>query len=117
MKIVKFKVEIFNDTIINTENFYKLLSEKLSEKFGDHGVNIIISRKMISKLNYLNCNYTVPIRYLVNYYIGDNDVFISPYYDGDGDDIRLSGNLILKYYRKYYRKEKLKEICSKEEIK
>jgi len=67
---------------------------------------------MMDNLNYLNCNYKIHIQYQVNDYININDVFIYPYYAANECDIILTDFDFIKYYRK----QKLKEICLNQEI-
>jgi len=108
MTILKFECEIFYDANDTTNNFYKLLFDKISDNFNDYPLDVIISKKLLSNITYLKCDYKIPIRYSANDYIGINDVYIYPYDIENENDTELIGKLIIKYHRK----EKLRRLST-----
>jgi len=113
MKIIKFEVEIFDDVNKNTKNFYKLLFKKLRKEFKNSEVVVVFSIDMMSKLNSIYCKRKPLIMYQTNDNIKPNDIFIYTYCEFVYNDINSTESIILKYYRK----EKLKKICSIQDIK
>lgn len=121
MKIIKFETVIFNDKNKTNQVFYNLLFKQIDKSFKKCSVLVVFSSEMMLSLGHLKCTnfnseYKNDIEYQVVKNINENvkihDIFIYEYYENEEFDNELSGRLVTKYYRK----EKLKQICLNQEI-